>query len=170
MQRLGEPPEHQTLQTLPLLALLAHLWLSWGLWRKARAMVLSRCWRWTMPVVWWEVEFLNGHTVHRGSSSSAADERGSSAGSQTLRTHLISSTHKTRPCGQLLPPGCVQAPHDGGVEQTQRGRGPRPSTANKKFTDLQPLAEQRPDLPAVSPAHRLHLTFFFSLSCLTANR
>lgn len=48
-----------------------------------------------------------------------------------------------------------------GVEKTVHGHGSRPSAANKKLTDLDPLAEHRPDHPAVSPGHRLPLDFIF---------
>lgn len=118
------------------------------------------------------LDFLNSRAVVRGTSSSAADRRALvqetwvlelilSPRAQTMLDILLGHAHyKTL---RWITPTllCAGATHDRGVEKAVHGHGSGPSTANKKLTDLRPLAEQCPDLPAVSPAHWLHFTFFF---------
>lgn len=82
---------------------------------------------------------------------------------QTMLDILLGHAHYKTPWWITPTLLCVGAPHDRGVEKTVHGLGSRPSTANKKLTDLELLAEQRPDLPAVSPGHRLHWTVFSPL-------
>lgn len=118
------------------------------------------------------LDFFNSRAVVRGTSSSAADKRALvqetwvlelilSPRAQTMLDILLGHAHY-KTLRWITPTSlCAGATHDRGVEKAVHGHGSGPSTANKKLTDLRPLAEQCPDLPAVSPGHWLHSTFFF---------